>query len=532
MECYIMFVSDHEYIPIFMSYFHFRGFFIRINPHFRLFFQVLGIYLNKIATFASKPNTRFMMDKNFIGREEELQILQNIKTSGEAEFVAVYGRRRVGKTYLIQQFFENDFAFSATGIIDGKKSEEIFAFTSSLINIGYTGPQPKDWLEAFEQLKKTLSQKHCQGRCVIYIDELPCFDTPKSGFVRALGYFWNTWASLRKDVILIVCGSATSWMIDNIVNDHGGLHDRITHAIYLRQFNLSETEQYLKSRKITWTRQMIVEAYMMLGGIPYYLSLLDRRESLAQNIDRLYFRKNAELSQEYHRLYASLFKSPDSYLKIVEVLGKSKQGLTRSEIASSLKIPSSGTLSKQLENLMLCDIIRQYRTKVNGNTKNNDAYYQLSDFFSLFHLTFSKKNTTEDYWQQHLNTPVLNTWQGLSFEHICLAHIRQIRHVLGLDRIAVEYYSWRSKQAPHAQVDMIIERADRLINLCEIKYTMVEYLITASEDMKFRNRISTFIRESKTKFSVIPTWITPYGLSQNEYSANVTYQVTMDDLFT
>ena len=472
------------------------------------------------------------MDKNFIGREEELRQLQNIKTSGRAEFVAVYGRRRVGKTYLIQQFFENKFAFSTTGIIDGKKSEELFSFTSSLINIGYSGPQPKDWLEAFEQLKRTLNQKHHKERCVIYIDELPCFDTPKSGFVRALGYFWNTWASLRNDVILIVCGSATSWMIDNIVNDHGGLHDRITHAIYLRQFNLAETEQYLKSRKITWNRQMIVDAYMMLGGIPYYLSLLDRRESLAQNIDRLYFRKNAELSQEYHRLYASLFKTPDSYIRIVEALGKNKQGMTRGEIAESLKVPSSGTLSKQLENLVHCDIIRQYKTKVNGIIKINDAYYQLSDFFSMFHLTFSKKNTTEDYWQQHLNTPVLNTWLGLSFEHVCLAHIRQIRHTLGLDRIAIEYYSWRSKQVPRAQVDMIIERADHLINLCEIKYTMAEYTITASEDMKLRNRISTFIRESKTKSAVIPTWITPYGLSKNEYSANIMYQVTINDLFT
>ena len=471
------------------------------------------------------------MEKNFIGRKEEILMLKDIEKSGKAEFVAVYGRRRVGKTYLIQQFFDNNFAFSATGIIDGNKAEELYAFTASLISIGYSGAQPQTWLEAFDCLKNVLDGRRGNGRCVIYIDELPCFDTPKSGFIHALGYFWNTWASLRKDVILIVCGSATSWMVENIINDHGGLHNRTTHTIYLRQFSLAETEEYLRSRRINWPRQMVVETYMMLGGIPYYLSLLNNRESLAQNIDRLYFCKNAELNQEYNRLYAALFRSPDPYVRIVELLGKNKQGLTRNEIAAALKISSSGTLSKQLENLEYCDLIRRYVTKVNGKAKNNDSYFQLTDLFTLFHLTFNKKITSEDYWEQHLNTPTVNTWQGLAFEHVCMVHIRQIRHALGIEKIATEHYSWRSHNTPRAQVDMIIERADRLINLCEIKYTQSEYVITSEEDKKMRNRMTAFASESKTRYGILPTWITPFGLFQNEYSAAVNYQVTMDDLF-
>ena len=471
------------------------------------------------------------MDKSFIGRQEEIRLLQKLQKTGKPEFIAVYGRRRVGKTYLIQQFFENKFAFSATGIIEGKREDQLFAFTSALVVAGYQGKTPKNWLEAFEMLKTTLEQQNHKGRCVIYIDEFPCFDTPKSGFVKALGHFWNTWASLRKNVILIVCGSATSWMVDNIIDNHGGLHDRITHSIYLRQFNLGETETYLKSRGILWPRQMIVETYMMLGGIPYYLSLLDNQESLAQNIDRLYFRKNAELSQEYSRLYASLFKSSEPYLRIVEVLGKNKQGMTRSELEEALKTPSSGSLTKQLDNLVHCDLIRRYISKVNGKPKVKDAYYQLVDFFSLFHLTFSKKNTTEDYWEQHLNTPVSNTWLGLAFERICVAHQYQIRHALGLDRIAVEFYSWRNNTMPRSQIDLIIERADHLINLCEIKYTYSEYTITASEDKKLKTRITAFSSATKTKCGIIPTWITPHGLFQNEYAASVQYQVNLNDLF-
>lgn len=471
------------------------------------------------------------MDADFIGRTEEIKLLHDITESGQPEFVAVYGRRRVGKTYLIQEFFDNRFAFTATGIIDGSREEELFSFTRSLIRAGYSGPQPKNWLQAFELLKSTLEKQRRRGRCVIYIDELPCFDTPKSGFVRALGYFWNTWASLHKDVILIVCGSATSWMVDNIIDNHGGLHNRMTHVINLRQFNLAETEAYLKSRQIMWPRAMIVETYMMLGGIPYYLSLLNKRFSLAQNIDRLYFSRKAELSQEFHRLYASLFKSPEPYIRIIEVLWKNKQGLTRNEIAEALHTTSSGTLTKQLNNLVYCDIVRRYVTKVNGKVKTNDAYYQLVDLFTLFHLTFSKKLTTDDYWEQHLNTPVINTWKGLAFEHVCMEHIPQIRRALGLDRIAVEYYSWRSLGSPRTQVDLIIERADRLVNLCEIKFTQGEYTIDSQEDMKMRNRMMTFSRETKNKSGVIPTWVTPYGLSHNEYAQQVLYQVTMDDLF-
>ena len=305
----------------------------------------------------------------------------------------------------------------------------------------------------------------------------------------------------------------------------------MTRAIYLKQFTLAETESYLKAQQINWPRILVVETYMMLGGIPYYLSLLKKRESLAQNIDRLYFSKNSELGQEYRRLYASLFRSPDAYIRIVEALSKSKQGLTRGEIAEAINVSSSGTLTKQLEDLVNCDIIRCYFTKVKGKVKSNDAYYQLVDLFTLFHLTYSKKLKTDDYWEQHLNTPVTNAWQGLAFEHVCMAHISQIRHALGLDRIAVEYYSWRSKNTPRAQVDMIIERADRLINLCEIKYTQGEYTITASEDLKVRNRILAFTQETQTKSGILTTWITPFGLASNEYASQILYQVTLNDLF-
>ena len=471
------------------------------------------------------------MDKDFIGRKQEIDTLKSIMKSGRPEFVAVYGRRRVGKTFLIQQFFDNKFTFAATGIIDGNKKEQFHSFYKSLKNAGYKGKLPETWLEAFDILASTIENYGTRGRKVVYIDELPCFDTPKSGFVRALGYFWNSWASTRKDVVLIVCGSATSWIVDYIFNNRAGLHNRLTHRIYLRQFSLSETEKYLKSRGFKWKRQMILNAYMMLGGVPYYLSLLDCKLSLAQNIDHIYFEDGAELSMEYQHLYMSLFKMPEQYVRIVVTLAANKQGMTRNEIANALSIPSSGTLSKQLVSLVNCDIIRRYVTKARGKIKLKDTYYQLVDLFSLFHLSFANKNAFLDFWEQNAKTAAVRTWLGLAFEHVCNVHFRQIRSALGLDRIAVEYYSWRSKEPPRAQIDMVIERADGLANICEIKYSSSPYVITAEQDMKFRNRMAAFANVVSSQLGLVPTWITTYGLFKNEYSIDVQYQVTMDDLF-
>lgn len=473
-----------------------------------------------------------IMNKQFIGRELEMQQLERIEHSGKPEFVAVYGRRRVGKTYLIQQYFEKRFAFETTGILEGTAEEQLFAFRNSLAAAGYDGEAPTSWLEAFECLKTVMGRMKSKGRKVIYIDELPCLDTPKSGFVRALGYFWNSWASLQKEVILIVCGSATSWMVSNIIDDHGGLHNRITHTIYLHQFSLAETERYLARNGMKWPRKTIVEAYMIFGGVPYYLSLLDSRHSLAQNVDRLYFKRGAELSNEYHRLYSSLFKSPDAYLRIIELLNQNKKGLSRTELVEKLGATSNGSLTKQLRDLENCDIIRRYSVKARGKLKARDSYYQLDDLFTIFHLTFSGKAISDSYWQQRVNSPMMNTWQGLAFERVCMSHIVQVRQALGLGRIAVEYYSWRSKDdAPRAQVDMVIERADHLVNLCEIKFARSEYNITAADDRGMRAKGDAFLRDTGIRCGVLPTWVTPYGLKKNMYSTEVQYQVTLDDLF-
>lgn len=469
-----------------------------------------------------------------IGREPEIRLLKEYTTSGHAEFVAIYGRRRVGKTFLVKSLFENSLAFSMTGIINGKMSEQMEAFVDALLDFsGNAVEKPRTWMEAFRQLKLHLKSEVKKNKpCVLFFDEVSSMDTQRSGFLRALGYFWNSWASMQSNLTLIVCSSATSWMIKHVINDKGGLHDRVTHEIHLHPFTLKETEQYLISRNFQWDRMSILKTYMSLGGIPYYFGMLRSNESFAMNIDRLFFSENEELRREYRRLYSTLFDSPDSYIAIVGELAKMRSGLTRDELCSKLKIQSSGTLSDKLEDLVNCDIIRKYPVR-EKKIKTTSAIYQLTDFYSLFyHIFIPKAEAETNYWTNHIGTPEVNTWCGLCFEKVCMAHVNQIRQALHIDRIATKFYSWRSKgESPKAQIDMVLERADGVSNIVEIKFSETEYAQQNDESLKLRRRINLFRQQTGAKETLWPTLITTYGLKEGMHSDDFVSVLTLDDLF-
>ena len=465
-----------------------------------------------------------------VGRKDEISDLNHYMKSGKAEFVALYGRRRVGKTYLITNFFKNSFAFDTTGIIDGSRSDEFEAFYTSLKNYGYQGECPKRWMEAFSILRSMLESQTGRGRTVVFIDELPCFDTPRSGFVKALDFFWNSWASRQNNFFLIVCGSATSWMVKNLVDSHGGLHNRITHEMHLRALSLKETEMYLKSMRIDWDRMSILRTYMVLGGIPYYLNLLRPDESPLQNIDRLFFGSQAELKGEYNRLYKSLFKSPDRYMAVVKALAKNKKGLTRKEIVELAELKENGHLSDILDDLVNCDFIRYYNV---AGKESNGGYYQLTDYYTHFYLDYAAKRIKDtQYWSHMLNTPIQNTWYGLAFERLCLDHVWQILHTIGIDRIQTDYYSWRSKATtPKSQIDLIIDRADGIVTLCEMKYSAGIYQMTAEESARITTRLQNYITETSTKKGVQTALVTTFGLKAGKNANVVQNVICLDDLF-
>lgn len=458
-----------------------------------------------------------------IGRHSDIRMLDTYMESDRAEFIAVYGRRRVGKTFLIDKYFNTEYAFSATGIIGGTRKEELGVFHESLKRYGYKGNKPKSWMESFSALVDLLEQEpSCSRRKVIFLDELPCFATQRAGFVRALDHFWNDWASKRSDIFLIVCGSATSWIVRNLIDDKGGLHNRITHEMHLSPFTLADTAEYLSRAGCLWDEITVLQTYMILGGIPYYLSLLNPQESLSQNIDRLFFSRNGELKKEYKRLYKSLFKSPERYMDIVRLLSERKSGMTRSEIADKMKSANNGHLTEMLEDLVNCDFIRQYNVKQKKISSKN-GIYQLTDLYSIFYQKFGKIRTTDEhYWSKFINSQKQSTWWGLAFERVCQAHIPQILTALGVQAVHTEYYSWRNKgydSKRGAQIDLVIERDDRIINICEIKYCLnTEYELTLEERDKLTQRIESFRQETETRYGIIPTLITTYGLRRNKHS--------------
>ena len=467
--------------------------------------------------------------EQIIGREIETDALSKFYDSGRPEFIALYGRRRVGKTFIVRSFFKDKFDFFATGILEGTCEEELKSFNDSLVEYGYKGLTPSNWMDAFKALSGLIAKTKRRKRCVIFLDEVSCFDTPNSGFIRALGHFWNKYASLQDNVFMIICGSATSWMTKNVINSKGGLHNRRTHEMHLHPFNLAKTEQYFLSRKARWSRLSILQAYMVLGGIPYYLSLLDMDESLPANIDNLFFSEDAPMRGEYRRLYRSVFKSPERYMDVIRLLYANKTGLTRTQISEAAHIDSGSGLTDMLEDLVSCDFIRSYR---NG-LKRNGEIYQLMDFYTMFYLQFcANPSTDRNYWKNTLNSPSQNNWYGLSYERVCMAHIQEILKVLHLDTIHTEYYSFRSKdEAGKVQIDLIIDRSDDFVSIVEIKYSRGKYEMTVEEREKIERRVSAFINETKTRKGVQTVLVTTFGCEPNRNSDVCQRFLTLEDLF-
>ena len=469
-----------------------------------------------------------------IGRKEEQQILHSAVQSENSEFAAVYGRRRVGKTYLIRETFGYKFTFQHTGLAKGNTKEQLFSFAISLRDAGYDDcPIPKSWLEAFSLLSAYLKNSTDEKK-IVFLDELPWMDTPRSNFISAFEHFWNGWASARKDIVLIICGSATSWIINKVINDHGGLHNRVTKQIALQPFTLKECEMFAKSKGLEMSRYQLAECYMVFGGIPYYWSLLEKGLSLAQNIDKIIFAKNGKLSNEFNQLYASLFKSPEQYIDIVTALGKKKAGMTREEIIAATDKYSNGALSKVLDELEYCGFIRKY----NGfDKKSKQAIYQLIDNYTLFYFKFIQQNENNDehFWSASIDSAMHRAWSGLAFERLCMAHTQQIKTALGIAGVLSNVYSWRKEAdetSDGAQIDLLIDRKDQVINLCEMKYSLSEYIIDAEYEQKLRNKKSAFIDATNTRKAVHLTMVTTFGIKTNVHSGIVQNEITLEDLFS
>lgn len=469
-----------------------------------------------------------------IGRKREKDSLMQCLMSKRPEFVAVYGRRRVGKTYLVREYFNKQFSFYATGLTDEKMRGQLRGFQASLNEYGDEDKSiPKDWFEAFTRLRKLLEsdkvyREPVNNKRVIFLDELPWMDTAKSDFKSALDYFWNSWASAQEDLVLIACGSATSWIITNLLTDKKGFHNRVTRRIHLAPFSLAECEKLFEFNDIVMPRNQMIESYMVFGGIPHYLNLLDQRLSLAQNINELCFKEYGYLHNEYYNLFHSLYDKPEKHMAILEALARNKDGMTRAELSKEKEIGGGSILTKDLRELEECGFIRKF---INFSKGEKESFYQLIDPFTLFSIRFIQ-NKKFDSWNEYINSPGYNSWRGNSFEIVCLNHIDQIKTSLGISGIETNEFAWRSTKAEKgAHIDLIISRKDGVINLCEMKYTNEEYSLDADEYEKIQNRMVQFQKETGAKEAIHITLICGNGYKKSKYSGIVQNLILGDDLF-
>lgn len=473
--------------------------------------------------------------KEMIGRTAELRRLHQCMAERQAQLILLYGRRRVGKTFLVHQFFNNQFTFQLTGAYNQPRVIQLRHFAFELKQMtGKRQRVPSDWTEAFEMLREALAVLPAEMKKIVFFDEMPWLDTQRSGFLPAFEWFWNGWGSSQENLALVACGSATSWMVEHFAENKGGLFNRQSCQIYLKPFSLHETESYLQARGMDWSRDHVAECYMIFGGIPYYLSLLRPELSFHDNIDALLFNRNGELRDEFEHLYRTLFKNSELYIAAVQALSEKRGGITRPEIAKKVGIPLNGNLSRILKDLEYSGFVRQnpfYGQKI------KESRYQLCDYYSLFYLRFLKNRNGKDehFWRNGLDSSSRLAWTGLTFELLCMDHISQIKHRLGISGVLTEESSWFHKGEenglPGTQIDLVLKRRDHVINLCEIKYSVNEYAIDKETEHSLRNKMEVFRLSTRCKETLQLTMITTFGLQRNKYSQMITSQVVLNDLF-
>lgn len=474
-----------------------------------------------------------------IGRKLEIAELTRRYESGRAEFIAVYGRRRVGKTFLINEVLGDGMVFQHTGLspYDRKRKvslkSQLQNFQFSLIRHGLEGiAQPTSWMEAFFLLEQLLERLDNGSRQVVFIDELPWMDTSRSGFLTALEAFWNGWGCNRHNLCLVVCGSATSWMLDNIINNKGGLYGRLTCEMKLSPFTLLECEQFFASRNISMSRYNIIQAYMILGGIPFYLDCFNPSLSLAQNIDTLFFNPKAKLGDEFERLFNSVFDNASGCMKIIRLLSKRHAGYRRDEIACKTGINPNGDFTKIMKALIASDFVTKY---VPWGRAGYEHYYKLSDCFCWFWLHFKEEKavTEQDYWMHHLKENEITSWRGIAFEEVCLQHIHQIKMALQIAGVTSQESSLvvnGDNDADGMQIDLLINRSDDVVNVCEMKYSKSDYSITKSYAEKLQKRIDKLEHACPDKTFHL-TFVTVNPIERNIHSDMVKSAVTAEELF-
>jgi hypothetical protein len=473
--------------------------------------------------------------EQIIGRISEQKQLTLLLESPDAELLSIYGRRRIGKTFLIRNAYEKQLIFEFSGLHNASLSKQLNLFGLAMTkSTGIPFASPTSWMHAFEQLIALIEPKIKKQKKVVFIDEFPWLHTPRSGFREAFEYFWNMWASRQKNLVVVICGSAAAWMIKNIINHRGGLHNRVTRKMRLLPFSLGETEQFLRSRNINLDRYQLIQLYMVMGGVPQYLKMIDRGESVTIAIDRICFSKDGFLNDEFKNLFHSLFNNASSHISIIKALAQKGKGLTRNEVITNCNLQTGGGTTRVLEELCESGFIEAY---IPFGKHSKDAVYKLIDEYSLFYVKFmaNGKINGRGSWTTFASSQSWVSWCGIAFESICLKHILQLKQALGIAGVHTEHYVWRHSLQGHdtgAQIDLLIDRQDQCINVCEMKFSRTEFELSKKYAIELQNKLDIFLGKTKTRKSLFLTMVSTHGIkNMKSYPGLVQSEITMDDLF-
>ena len=469
---------------------------------------------------------------NVVGRKKEMEELQRAQSSNRPEFIAIYGRRRIGKTFLVKEFFAHKFDFYFTGTANLPMKVQLKLFYKAILkyntNAEWVPEMPKDWFDAFELLEKLIESSSQKEKLIVFLDELPWFDTPRSNFIQALEFFWNSYAS-TKNILLIVCGSSASWMTDRLIRSRGGLHNRLTSKIKMEPFSLAESASFFKLRGGGFEHYQITQLYMALGGVPFYLDLIDTSKSATQNIQDLCFNRQGKLLDEFNDIYSCLFINPRHYIAIIRALSTKRKGLTRTEILQITQLPDAGSTTRLLKKLTESGFVKAY---LPFGARKKNALFQLVDFFSLFYLSFMEDpdNLEKKDGLLSIDDPKYRAWSGYAFEMVCMQHIRQIKKAMDIGSVQTNSSSWVGVHNDKGcQIDLLIDRRDDVVNVCEIKFSYKAFEISKPYAEDLLDKVHVFREATGTNKSI---FLTPFGLKDNTYAKSIVQKsLTLKDLF-
>jgi AAA+ ATPase superfamily predicted ATPase len=472
-----------------------------------------------------------------IGRKEEIAEMTAYLKDEKPHLLAIIGRRRVGKTFLIREVYKEHKVFEMTGLKDADLNKQLINFTLQLNLYLQKEEQydtPEDWLRAFNLLSQAINKLKTKQKPVVFFDEVPWIAGKKSGFTEALGHWWNNWAS-QQNIIVVICGSAASWMIEHIVNAKGGLHNRLTKLITLMPFTLSETKEFLEAKNIEISNYQIVQIYLALGGIPHYLEQIEKGKSAAQNIQSTCFAKDGVLRSEFENLYPALFDNAGNHVKIIKALASKSKGLERQEVLKITGMSDGGYFSQILRELETSGFIATFEPL---EKKKKDTLYRLTDEYSLFYLHFIERRSTPSSvdWMNISSSQEYKIWCGYAFENLCIKHIYKIKEALGVSGVQTNVNSFLHRKnkvyEKGFQIDLLIERKDNVINICEMKFYADQFTISADYAKNLRTKKEGLKTVTGTNKMIHITFITTYGVFENQRKTDlVDNDLTLDIFF-